>query len=417
MFLFFDVETTGLPSNLETPVSHLKKWPRVVQIAWEQYSEAERCIKSQSYIIKPDNFRISDESAGIHGISQERARSEGCPISTVLKEFSALIDESEFIIAHNLSFDEKVIIAEFIRAGLYNNLVHKNRICTMMASVRFCGITDFYDQFSYKWPKLEELHYKLFGSNIPESHNAKFDVNICSKCFFELVRRGVINIKMHRKYNSKQKNNNVIVQPNCEHQFSLSNSNKFSIKSTCLLDELNFYSKQGFDMVPIIRNGKKPIEKGWHTLHHKDKTEWAQWLKSGLNLGIKTGRASKITVLDLDSKNIPDIFMNYDFPILQKTQNGWHFVFQYDPNLPSGCIYDLKIDILNDRRQIVVSPSVVEGTHRHWYCKVEPESLIIPKMPKEIRSLIFDNMWPGRSLSETTEYGPPNIVQRRPWRS
>jgi len=41
MYLFFDTETTGLPKNWKSPVSYLKNWPRVVQIAWAQYDQGD----------------------------------------------------------------------------------------------------------------------------------------------------------------------------------------------------------------------------------------------------------------------------------------------------------------------------------------------------------------------------------------
>ena len=49
---------------------------------------------------------------------------------------------------------------------------------------------------------------------------------------------------------------------------------------------LNFYKKLGFDLVPIIRNGKIPIEKDWTNKSHKDIGEWNNWLKTGINIGV-----------------------------------------------------------------------------------------------------------------------------------
>jgi DNA polymerase-3 subunit epsilon len=44
----------------------------------------------------------------------------------------------------------------------------------------------------YKWPRLTELHFKLFESSVVETHNAAADVATCAKCFFELKRLGVV---------------------------------------------------------------------------------------------------------------------------------------------------------------------------------------------------------------------------------
>jgi hypothetical protein len=34
MYLFFDTETTGLPSNYKAPATDLNNSPRLVQLAW-----------------------------------------------------------------------------------------------------------------------------------------------------------------------------------------------------------------------------------------------------------------------------------------------------------------------------------------------------------------------------------------------
>ena len=63
-------------------------------------------------------------------------------------------------------------------------------ICTMKATVDFCKIPDNY---GYKYPKLQELHKKLFGYPFEDAHNAMTDIIATKKCFFELKRRGIIN--------------------------------------------------------------------------------------------------------------------------------------------------------------------------------------------------------------------------------
>ena len=44
----------------------------------------------------------------------------------------------------------------------------------------------------FKWPKLTELHVKLFGEAFAEAHNASADVEATARCFLELIRLGVI---------------------------------------------------------------------------------------------------------------------------------------------------------------------------------------------------------------------------------
>lgn len=191
MYLFFDTETTGLPKKWKASVSDLNNWPRLVQIAWQQYDGQGKKITEKDYIIKPDGFTIPHEASRIHGISTERANNEGVDLDKVLEEFMQLIDESNVLVAHNMDFDEKIIGAEFLREGKKSGLFHTERLCTMKASTDYCKLPGNY---GFKWPKLSELHIKLFNEDFEEAHNAAVDITACAKCFWELKRRGVIKI-------------------------------------------------------------------------------------------------------------------------------------------------------------------------------------------------------------------------------
>lgn len=48
-----------------------------------------------------------------------------------------------------------------------NNIPPKNKICTMESTTDFCAIKG---PRAYKWPKLSELHYKLFSTGFDQAH-------------------------------------------------------------------------------------------------------------------------------------------------------------------------------------------------------------------------------------------------------
>ena len=185
MYLFFDTETTGLPKSWKAPVTDLNNWPRLVQLAYLLYDNSGNQISGGDFIIKPNGFVIPDDSARIHGISNERAIREGQELSSVLQQFDSLIGQANFLVAHNISFDEKIMGAEFLRNGMTNSIASKAKICTMEKSTNFCAIDGPY---GYKWPKLSELHYKLFGRGFEEAHNAAVDIKATATCFWELKR-------------------------------------------------------------------------------------------------------------------------------------------------------------------------------------------------------------------------------------
>lgn len=187
MFLFFDTETTGLPRNWKAPITDLNNWPRLVQLAYLHFDTVGNKISGGDYIIKPEGFKIPADVSRIHGISHERAVKEGVSLSEVLQRFQTLIEDSEILVAHNMSFDEKIVGAEFLRSGMENLIPAKKKICTMHSTTNFCAINGPY---GYKWPKLSELHYKLFKTGFEEAHNAAVDINATAKCFWELRRLG-----------------------------------------------------------------------------------------------------------------------------------------------------------------------------------------------------------------------------------
>jgi DNA polymerase-3 subunit alpha len=194
MFLVFDTETTGLPSNYNAPISDSDNWPRMVQIAWQLISEKGKLLSFASYIIKPEGFEIPYAAEKVHGISTKRALDEGKDLLFVLDEFAKVIDKADFIVGHNIEFDINIVSAEFYRKAVNNKIDKKKIICTKTETTNFCQLPGGKGG-AYKWPNLSELHQKLFHESFEEAHNALGDVSATSRCFLELIRIGVINEK------------------------------------------------------------------------------------------------------------------------------------------------------------------------------------------------------------------------------
>ena len=109
-----------------------------------------------------------------------------------LNSFKEAIEKSDALVAHNVQFDAKTIMAEYIRQTGHwlQPLFRLDKICTMMKSTKYCNLPGRYG--NPKWPKLGELYFKLFGEELTDLHDAMADVHACAKCFFELKRLGVI---------------------------------------------------------------------------------------------------------------------------------------------------------------------------------------------------------------------------------
>ena len=189
-YLFFDTETTGLPHDYEAPAFDTLNWPRMVQLSWILTDNKGNVLSTHDYIIRPDGYEIPEKSASIHGISTEKAMSEGLPLDSVLAVFVATLDSAEYIVGHNISFDIHVVDAEFFRRGVDVQLSSMKSYCTMLAGTDYCKLPGRYGH--YKWPKLQELHKILFGVEFDGAHNSAADVEATCKCFWEMRRRKII---------------------------------------------------------------------------------------------------------------------------------------------------------------------------------------------------------------------------------
>lgn len=193
MYLVFDTETTGLPKSYQAPMSDFSNWPRMVQIAWAIFDAEGRNWIKKSYVIYPDGYIISDEVAKIHRVTQERAMKEGVALKRVLEEFLQDVSRVDFVIGHNIDFDEKIVGSEILRQGMDESLeilLGAEKICTMRSSVSFCKIPN--SRGGYKWPNLTELHNCLFKTGFDEAHDALVDVIACANCFFALKSKDIV---------------------------------------------------------------------------------------------------------------------------------------------------------------------------------------------------------------------------------
>lgn len=192
-YIFFDTECNGLPKYYNIDVCITSNWPRLIQLAWIVTDEVGNIVKRQNYIIKPDGFVINDKIAVLTSINTTRAQREGVELVNALSEFMADIEEAQLVIGHNIDFDMHIVGCELFRENMnYNKLMTKPSICTMQKSTNFCAIPINGNHAGYKWPKLEELHQKLFGTTFAGAHDAMSDVEATRKCYFELKKRGIL---------------------------------------------------------------------------------------------------------------------------------------------------------------------------------------------------------------------------------
>jgi len=212
MILVFDVETTGLlpkktrrkDSSNEVPI---ESYPYIIQLSFVLYDiiESRAVYTYDSYIRLPEHIEISEKVTELTGINKQLCNENGKSIIEVLDNFYEAYMSADVIVAHNIEFDEKMISIELQRnrqkildiapycftifSKIYESLKGVQRYCTMRNGTELCAIT-VESKTTKKWPRLSELHQKLFDVVPDGLHNSMVDVNACLKCYLKM-RHGI----------------------------------------------------------------------------------------------------------------------------------------------------------------------------------------------------------------------------------
>lgn len=182
MYLFLDTETTGLSRRTD----------HVVQIAWVLTDAAGNIKAEECHVIRPNGYSIPPAAARIHGITTAKACEIGQPLGLILERLSDAAMRATIVVAHKLDFDLGILQHSYKIASLPYPLHGKTQICTMKLSTTWCRLPKLNGLTGFKWPKLDELHYRLFGEGFDGAHDALADTHACRKCYFQLVSLGVI---------------------------------------------------------------------------------------------------------------------------------------------------------------------------------------------------------------------------------
>ena len=187
MVLMVDVETTGLALNSEVPCTECpENWPRMVRLSWLVVDGSGTIVHDGDMIVCPRGFIIPEEVVDIHGIDTATALREGVELSEALEALAADAKGCVRLVGHNIWFDRNVIGAECRRLGLSDMLDGMPMVCTMKLSTAFCAIP--HPVYVYKWPRLSELYYILFGYELENAHNGAADVRAVHDCYVQLKK-------------------------------------------------------------------------------------------------------------------------------------------------------------------------------------------------------------------------------------
>lgn len=186
--LFFDTETTGFVSN-KIPVDHPNQG-RCAQLGAILQDHNGRVLQELNALIKPSGWVMGEGAAAVHGFTQDLCEAHGIECKWAFRFFELMVAKADLVVAHNIKFDNGIMTVEHE----LGNIVWRPRrtFCTMEATTNMCKLPGKFG--NYKWPKLQEAYYHLFNESFVGAHDAMADVRACARIFFELVKRGVINL-------------------------------------------------------------------------------------------------------------------------------------------------------------------------------------------------------------------------------
>lgn len=187
----FDTETTWFINKKETD---LEKQPYVIQFAWIlgelknwEFKELDRI----DILIKP-KIAIPYNSSQVHHIYDVDVKNAP-NIESQMEKILEYINTPDIIIWHNIEYDEEMIKLELKRQEKEYLYKPKQVICTMKSTVDFCAIR--WNGERFKYPKLWELHKKLFWEYFIWAHDALTDVEATLRCFLDLVKKDIIKVE------------------------------------------------------------------------------------------------------------------------------------------------------------------------------------------------------------------------------
>lgn len=230
--MIFDTETTGLIPKIELSFNweyvDISTFPYILQLSFVTINESTHQIQGvyDELIKLPDEVVIDPFVTSIHGITNEMITKKGRDPEAELDIVMTNYLQSKKIIGHNITFDITMLLVTIIRilqkyknlndeydfetankmtkwSDYYQTLFGSWRYkheCTMKPNVKLCNIwvkRKNSESMFLKFPKLAELHYVLFHSNVKSLHNSLTDVFVCLRCYYYIKYK--IDLKLTNK--------------------------------------------------------------------------------------------------------------------------------------------------------------------------------------------------------------------------
>lgn len=192
--LVYDTETTGLP--VWGKPSEDECQPRITQLAAELCNvETGEVLAGMSFLIRPEGWTIPDDLAELTGITTEKANAYGVHIEVVLRLFLKMWSKANIRVAHNESFDMRMVRIEIMRNQEFREFADDWKMapafCTCTSSTKIVNCPPTAKMVAAgrnnpKPPNLSEAYKYFTGMDLVGAHNAANDIMACKAIYFAL---------------------------------------------------------------------------------------------------------------------------------------------------------------------------------------------------------------------------------------
>ncbi|CAB3644364.1 3'-5' exonuclease [Trinickia soli] len=194
--LFYDTETNGLPLWRE-PSNHPGQ-PHITQLAAELFdADSGRTLAFMDVLIHPDEWTIPEDLQKLTGITNELVSRFGHPLEDALSMFMQMWCESDLRVAHNESFDQRMIRIEAVRVlnerhGFHEDWKRGSVFCTQTNSLSILNLPPTPKMLAAgfnkpKSPNLGEAYEYFTGKKLEGAHNAAVDLAACKAVYFGIL--------------------------------------------------------------------------------------------------------------------------------------------------------------------------------------------------------------------------------------
>lgn len=187
--LVFDTETTGLFKFYHASHTEPNKqgpYPWVIEFFGHVVEDDGTVLAEEDFLVRPGSLNLIDDVIQkITGITPDMVKDEPM-FEAFADRVLELIRKAEALVAHNLSYDLRIMEVAYKRLGRYSEWVEatkgKRLICTVQESEPYKGHR----------MKLTDLHTHLMGEPFEGAHRARADVMGLTRCYLRMRELGDI---------------------------------------------------------------------------------------------------------------------------------------------------------------------------------------------------------------------------------